>query len=89
MVPETGPTVQGVTRRVEVDNLVGAAEIAQRLNLRLAQTVHDWRRRHPSFPQPIARLSMGLLWNWPDVERWARRTGRLPRRDTPMTQEGE
>lgn len=57
--------------------LVGSAEIAQRLDLAFSQTVHDWRRRHPDFPKPVATLKMGLVWFWPDVEDWAKRTGRV------------
>jgi hypothetical protein len=26
----------------------------------------------------FARLAMGLVWNWSEVERWAKSTGRLP-----------
>jgi len=65
-----------MARRVEVDQLVGAAEIADRLGLAVPQTVHDWRRRHADFPQPVAVLRMGLVWNWPDVAKWAEQTGR-------------
>ena len=57
--------------------LVGAAEIAERLGVKRAHLVHDWRRRHEDFPEPVAELSMGLVWAWPDVEAWAKRTGRL------------
>ena len=39
--------------------------------------VYSWRRRHADFPAPIARLRIGFVWSWPDVERWARKTGRL------------
>jgi hypothetical protein len=60
-----------------VDGLVGAAEIADRLGLALAQTVHDWRRRYPDFPSPVAELKMGYVWYWGDVARWAKATGRL------------
>jgi hypothetical protein len=70
-------TVCLVRRKVDVDQIVGAAEIAARLGLALPQTVHDWRRRHPGFPAPVAILKMGMVWNWPDVERWAKQTGRL------------
>lgn len=73
-----------VARRVEVDQLVGAAEIADRLELAVPQTVHDWRRRHPDFPQPVAVLRMGLVWNWPDVAKWAERTGRTPSRSAGL-----
>ena len=64
-------------RRVPVDQLVGAAEIAERLNLAGPDTVHVWRRRHEDFPAPVAALRQALVWAWPDVEKWARRTGRL------------
>jgi predicted DNA-binding transcriptional regulator AlpA len=66
-----------VNRKVEPDQLVGAAEIARRLSLSVPQTVHDWRRRHADFPQPIVVLTMGMVWYWPDIEEWARATGRL------------
>jgi predicted DNA-binding transcriptional regulator AlpA len=59
-----------------VDQLVGAAEIAERLGVKRATVVHDWRRRHPEFPQPVATLSAGLVWAWPDVAAWAAETGR-------------
>ena len=65
-----------------MDELVGAAEIAERLT-ESGQTsiVHDWRRRYPkgsknAFPEPVATLSAGLVWAWPDVARWAKATGR-------------
>jgi hypothetical protein len=64
-------------RRLDVDKLVGAAEIADRLGITHPETVHAWRRRYPDFPQPVAHLRQALIWHWPDVERWARRTGRL------------
>jgi len=59
-----------------VDQLVGAAEIAQRLGVKRATVVHDWRRRHPAFPEPVAELKAGLVWAWPDVAAWAKSTGR-------------
>lgn len=65
-------------RRVRPEDLVGAAEIAERLGLAQSQTVHSWRRRYSDFPEPIARLRTALIWAWPDIERWAERTGRLP-----------
>jgi predicted DNA-binding transcriptional regulator AlpA len=66
-----------VGRRVDVTNLVGASEIAERLGVKRPQVVHDWRRRHAAFPKPVAHLRQALVWNWPDVERWARATGRI------------
>jgi len=61
---------------LDVDHLVGAAEIVERLGAKNAHLVHDWRRRYPDFPQPIAQLKQAMVWYWPEVERWARATGR-------------
>lgn len=63
-------------RKIDPDELVGAAEIAQRLGTH-KQTVHLWRRRHADFPEPVAELERALVWYWPDVEAWAKATGRL------------
>jgi hypothetical protein len=65
------------TRRVDVSQLVGAAEIAERLGMKQNNSLHAWRRRYDDFPQPVATLKQGMVWSWPDVERWARSTGRL------------
>jgi predicted DNA-binding transcriptional regulator AlpA len=64
-------------RKVDVEQLVGASEIARRLELSAPQAVHNWRARHPDFPAPVAILDMGMVWYWPDVEEWVRKTGRL------------
>lgn len=63
-------------RKVDVNDLVGAAEIAERLSVD-PRTIHQWHHRHDAFPEPVARLRQALVWSWPDVERWARATGRL------------
>jgi len=65
-----------VARPSPADNLVGAAEIAERLGLTQADTIHSWRRRHDDFPAPVRELRMGLVWWWPDVQAWAKATGR-------------
>ena len=62
-----------------MNDLVGTAEIAERLGIAYVETIHNWRRRYPDFPQPVAQLRQALIWSWPDVEEWARATGRLPR----------
>lgn len=66
-----------VGRKIDVENLVGAAEIADRLGISHAQTVHNFRKRYPDFPQPVATLRQAMVWDWPEVEDWARSTGRL------------
>jgi hypothetical protein len=68
-----------VGRRLDVDLLVGAEEIADRLGLRRYQRVHELRARNPDFPEPVVKLRRAMLWYWPEVQRWARATGRMPR----------
>lgn len=63
-----------------MNELVGTSEIAARLGVSRPQVVHDWRRRYADFPTPIAVVSSVHVWSWPDVQRWAKRTGRLPAR---------
>lgn len=67
-----------VSPLVESTDLVGATEIAERLALAHGNLVHVWRRRYTDFPEPVAQLRQAMIWSWPDVERWARTTGRLP-----------
>ena len=60
------------------DEMVGVAEVAERAGVK-ADTVHAWRQRHPTFPDPAQDLAMGPVWWWSDVERWLaveRRVGR-------------
>jgi predicted DNA-binding transcriptional regulator AlpA len=69
-------TVVGVGN-VPSEHLVGAHEIAERLGLSHAQSVHTLRRRHNDFPEPIATLKTALIWDWRDIQRWAKSTGRV------------
>ena len=62
---------------MDIDRLVGAAEIADRLGMKRPHLIHDWRRRHPEFPVPVLELKGTLIWDWQEVEAWAKRTGRL------------
>ena len=63
-----------------MDQLAGVSEIAKRLGVKSTQAVHNWHKRYADFPPPVAKLEMGLVWYWPEVERWAKKTGRLPER---------
>jgi|TARA_Y100000031_G_C7914100_1_gene245211 predicted DNA-binding transcriptional regulator AlpA len=66
-----------VGRKIDVDHLVGAAEIAERLGVKRPHLIHDWRRRYPEFPEPVLTLKGTLIWDWKDIERWAKTTQRL------------
>lgn len=54
---------------------VGELEIGERLGTR-PQTVAQWQFRG-LLPPPRWTVSGRPAWNWPDIERWARDTGRL------------
>jgi len=41
------------------------------------QVVHEWRRRHADFPEPVATLKTALIWDWREVLRWAHSTSRI------------
>jgi hypothetical protein len=62
----------GVALFAAGSDIVGVAEIAQRAVIR-PDTVHVWRHRHPSFPEPIAELAAGPVWSWSDVAMWLAR----------------
>src|SRR4051794_15608156 len=71
---------------IDPDLLVGAQEIADRLGVAHMETVHNWRRRYPDFPQPVAQISRTFIWYWPDVERWnEERLGARADSDVVMT----
>ena len=58
--------------------LVDSATIAKRLRLAHPEQVHGLRTRYADFPEPVRRFGRSFVWDWRAVERWARRTGRLP-----------
>jgi predicted DNA-binding transcriptional regulator AlpA len=55
--------------------LVGAKEVAQMAGVRPG-TVKKWRKRHASFPQPVARLARGAVYDREEVAAWLEETGR-------------
>jgi hypothetical protein len=60
---------------VKVSDLVGVAEIAERLGVE-PTTVHKWTQRYDDFPAGLVHLKGGTVWAWPDVAAWANRRGR-------------
>jgi chromosome partitioning protein len=58
---------EGVT---EISDLVGLSEVADRLGVS-KQVIANWRQRQESFPQPIANLKSGPVWQWAEIAAWA------------------
>ena len=59
---------------MRVEDLIGLAEIAERLGVG-RNTVDQWRRRG-ILPDPLTTVSGNPVWAWPDIEAWALETGR-------------
>lgn len=66
-----------VPKKIDPKDIVGAHEIAERLNLSFPNVVHNWRSRHPDFPKPIAELTAGVLWDWNEIKAWLEATNRI------------
>jgi prophage regulatory protein len=63
-----------MTATMPTVELVGPAELGLALGVsrtRLAQIT-----ARPDFPAPVAELTMGKVWDFADVRRWAKATGR-------------
>lgn len=65
-----------VSKKIDPKNIVGAHEIAERLGLSFPNVVHTWRKRHRDFPEPVAVLHAGLVWDWNEVRDWLKATHR-------------
>jgi hypothetical protein len=54
----------------DVNDLVGAGEIADRLGTK-KNVVVNWAGRYGDFPAPIiSHLKMGRIWSWREVNAW-------------------
>lgn len=56
-------------------DLLGRKEIAQLLGVSV-QRVAQLMDEQQDFPEPVAHLSAGMIWDRADVEDWAVRHGR-------------
>ena len=61
-----------VPRRVLVDDLIDARDVAEILGLTHRNTVSQYQTRYPDMPRPAVNLGPGrpMLWLGPEIERW-------------------
>ena len=59
-------------RTVDVDELIDSREVAVILDLSQFNTVHQYLRRYPDFPQPVVNRPGMKLWLRPEVKEWGR-----------------
>lgn len=59
-------------RRVPLDDLIDAHDVARMLGLAQRNTVSQYQRRYPDMPRPVLDLGPGRpsLWLRPQIERW-------------------
>lgn len=60
-------------RRVNVDELVDAQDVASILGLAHRNTVSEYLTKYNDMPRPVINLGRGrpMLWLRPEIERWA------------------
>jgi glutathione-regulated potassium-efflux system ancillary protein KefG len=85
-------------RRVLVDDLIDAHDVAAILGLSHRNTVSKYQSRYPDMPRPVVDLGPGrpMLWLRPQIERWNAKTvaegrtrlGRRPSRSRPPAASG-
>jgi predicted DNA-binding transcriptional regulator AlpA len=68
-----------VGRKVDVDDLLDAGEVAELLGLASRNVVNVYRGRYPDFPAPVVERKGFRLWLRADVEAWTRTEGDLTR----------
>ena len=70
-----------MARRVSVDQLIDAHDVARILGLAHRNTVSQYQRRWPDMPRPVLDLGPGRpsLWLRPEIERWYARQEALGR----------
>jgi predicted DNA-binding transcriptional regulator AlpA len=61
-----------MSRRVLVDDLIDAHDVAEILGLSHRNTVSKYQARYPAMPRPVVDLGRGrpMLWLRPEIERW-------------------
>jgi len=67
--------VASVASTLDAMELLGLTEVAALVDLsrqRILQLIES----DPDFPEPVAELARGRVWDRKDIERWARASGR-------------
>ena len=66
-------------KKVDLSDLIDAKAVAELLGLAQRTSVSVYQRRYLDMPRPVIDMGRGRckLWLRPEVETWARQTGRL------------
>jgi predicted DNA-binding transcriptional regulator AlpA len=65
--------------RVNTEDLIDAAEVAQLLGFARRNAVSLYQRRYEDMPRPVVVRSNGktMLWLRPEIVKWGKKTGRI------------
>jgi hypothetical protein len=66
-----------MSRRIDPDDLIDTAGVAELLGLASRSVVSVYRGRYPDFPAPVVKRGTCRLWLRSDIEAWGNATGRL------------
>ena len=68
-----------MTPSIPSEDLIDARAVAEILGLGQPNSVSTYQHRYADMPRPVVDLGEGRckLWLRPQIEAWARRTGRL------------
>jgi predicted DNA-binding transcriptional regulator AlpA len=71
--------LRAMAPRVNTEDLIDARGVAEILGLSQPNSVSTYQHRYPDMPRPVVNLGQGraLLWLRPEIERWAKQTGRI------------
>lgn len=61
---------------IDPDELIDAMGVAEVLGLASRNVIGVYRSRYSDFPAPTVERGRCRLWHRPDIERWAKTTGR-------------
>lgn len=68
-----GCSLGPVGRRVDIDDLLDASEVAEMLGLAFRNSAHQYLKRYPDFPRPVIDRPGLKLWLRSEVRAWDRR----------------
>jgi predicted DNA-binding transcriptional regulator AlpA len=58
--------------KVDLDDLINAAKVAEMIGLAQRNSVSTYRRRHADFPAPVIEDGRCVMWRRSDIKRWMR-----------------
>ena len=70
--PATAVNVADMGRKVDVDDIINAGEVADIIGLSHRNGVYQYRHRHPDFPAPLITHGRCYMWHRGDIKRWIR-----------------